>query len=441
MEASILKQLVVFGLVIGAFPLGMLLRGRRWLPWLLTLYAALPFLDVDGRQTVSFFFDYSYEFTPAISFRGETRGLDVCLIDILSIVLLVALPPRLNPSAFRLARYSYLTFALASVLLATLPGYALFSVWKIFRGYVTFSVITRAMDHEHFGPATLRGFALGLIYVGFLSVKQQYLDGLHQPAATFAHQNTLGMVLCLFFPIFFLMILSERGGKLAAFTCVACALGVMMTLSRSAIAVMAFSAVISAFSSIREPTRRKVWILSGCALLGLAAVAVRGDTLIDRFLNAPEVSGHARDLFEQAAKEMFSDHPLGIGINQYSYQLNQGGYGKQVGVPPGDEGGIVHNIYWLTLAEMGVQGLLSYLLVLFMPMLTAWRLFRGGVTPQLRDFGLGILLGVVGFALQGTLEWASRQAPLTYLFWMLLGFLVGLWNANRRLQPSHSAKR
>lgn len=430
-EGSLIKQAVVLCLFAAAIPAGFVARDRPWLPWMVSLYAALPFFDVEGRQSVSFFFDYGSYLTPPIFFRGETRGLDVCVIDFVSVMLLIALPPRVNPSPMKLARYGYLAMATLSIALAVLPGYAAFSVWKIVRAYAAFSVITRAMDHDNFGPAVLRGFAIGLIYVSWLAVYQRYVQHYPQSPGTFGHQNTLGMTLCLFFPIFFVMTLEGFGGRLAELAAVSTAIGVLMTLSRSSMGMLAATALVACVYALRDINRRKTWILAGCAALGLAAMAAVGDTLIDRFLNAPEVSVEARDMFEEGASLMFQDHPMGIGINQYSYYLAEEGYGQRAGVPDGDEGGIVHNIYWLTLSELGVQGLLAYILVLAFPFVFALALLLQSRSALMRAFGLGLALGLLAFCLQGFYEWAARQAPLAYIYWMFVGFLCGVRNQDQ----------
>lgn len=436
-EGSVIKQLVVLGLFAAAIPAGFIAKDRPWLPWLVTLFTALPFLDVEGRQSVSFFFDYGSSLRPPINFRGETRGLDICVIDFLSVILLIALPPRTSPTAMKFARYSYLAMAALSITQAVLPGYAAFSVWKLVRAYAAFAVITRAMDHLQYGPAVLRGFALGVIYVSWLAVYQRYGQGYPQSPGTFGHQNTLGMTLCLFFPIFFVMTLEGFGGRLAEFAAASAAVGVLMTLSRSSMGMVALTALVACAYALRDINRRKTWILTGCFALGLAGIAAIGDTLIDRFLNAPEVSGEARDMFEDGASMMFSDHPVGIGINQYSYYLAELGYGKAAGVPDGDEGGIVHNIYWLTLTELGVQGLIAFLLVLFFPFAYAVGLLLRSPKPLVRAFGLGIVLGMLSFLLQGFYEWAARQAPLAYIYWMYVGFVCGLRNRERSTVATH----
>ena len=46
---------------------------------------------------------------------------------------------------------------------------------------------------------------------------------------------------------------------------------------------------------------------------------------------------------------------MGVGMNNFSY-ASEIGYGEAAGLPPIDIGGIVHNVYWLHLADAETAG-------------------------------------------------------------------------------------
>jgi len=120
---------------------------------------------------------------------------------------------------------------------------------------------------------------------------------------------------------------------------------------------------------------------------------------------------------------MLKDHPFGIGINQFSWVLQHGGYAQDMYAY--DKGGLVHNLYWLTLAELGYAGLIAFILLMGTPLLiAAWGAMR------LRDIRGDILLGCAGGMIallaQSTLEWVARQTVMGYLFWGIAALTYAL---------------
>ncbi|MCA9582405.1 MAG: hypothetical protein KC416_11465, partial [Myxococcales bacterium] len=139
-----------------------------------------------------------------------------------------------------------------------------------------------------------------------------------------------------------------------------------------------------------------------------------------------KISGEARELFNEASSMMLSDHPMGVGINNYSYIVSEEGYSERVGLPEVDANGIVHNIYWLTAAELGWHGFVAYILMLLAPLLlaakTAWRARKSILGDLAFSLGFGLLL----FDVQGVMEWASRQPTLLYVYWIGATMVAGI---------------
>lgn len=76
----------------------------------------------------------------------------------------------------------------------------------------------------------------------------------------------------------------------------------------------------------------------------------------------------------QAGLQMWSDHILqGVGIGQYSTQL--GIYGQDL-LPPNKRSIGAHNMYVQILAETGFVGLVLFLSILILPLLSLWK--KGG---------------------------------------------------------------
>ena len=418
-----MKLAVVLAALALVYPAGRILKKREaWLRFAVIALGALPFLHLES-MSVSFFYEYDTE----LEFRGDSRGLEVALIDILMLVLWVALPRASRRVPMRYVQLLYFLVAAFSIQNAPLPGYSAFAVWKVFRAFFLMGIVVRTFERPRLGPALVQGVAIGVAYAAGYSVYQRYGLGIGRVSATFDHPNTLGMMMLLCYGMIFTLLLANQGRRLAVAATIGTALAVLMTQSRTAIVLLLAGTVCIFLASLRTGiTRTKIYILTVGTLASLAVFAVAADTLIDRFINAPEASGMARERFEEAASLISEDYPNGTGINSFSFVLQHRGYAKKAKVLHGDEGGIVHNIYWLTRAEMGWLGLLAYILTLVGPILIAVRTYFKSDRPLFRDMSLGILFSLLAFAAQGFYEWAARQTALLFMYWMLVGILIGI---------------
>jgi O-antigen ligase len=419
------KWIVFVLALVAVVPAGIYLRRRPHLvPRIYTLIPFLIFYGLDSLDiNVVSFEDY----------RGDSRGIEVTVVDLLIGALAIGLPPARGRSPYPLQRWAYLLAVLVSVWVAPVALYASFSVWKLVRMYAVFLVTVRACENPEVPPGILRGLAFGLFYELSLCVQQRYLMHMHQTPGNLGHQNTVGMAVNLIVPAMFAMALEKQGGRLAWAAVAAGIVTVLLTLSRGAMSMLAVGlGVTYAFSLWRNASGRKL-LMAVAGLFGVLLVLIQAwDSIVDRFLNAPSESAEGRELFELAASQMLHDHPLGVGINLFSHVLDHGGYGRGVDLPEYDRSGIVHNVYWLTAAEVGWAGLAAFLLLLASPVFTAFRAGLTGGRDVRRDVLFGLGVGLVALYAQGTLEWAFRQTTLSYLFWMLAGIIVGL---SRALRP------
>lgn len=416
-----MKWLVFTVALAGVYPLGRWLKkhpraqGGVWL-----LVGFLPFYGLDSLDINVVSFEH---------YRGDARGIEVTIVDLLALALAVALPKLGRAAPYVYSRGLYFVIVLMSVAYAAEPLFASFSVWKLARMYVLFAIVARGCRSSSWvAPTLLSGMCLGIAWELVLVLQQRYLFGVHQATGSLPHQNTLGMALNLLLPAVFAIVLAggHRGRRALLVLC-AGAVCIVMTLSRGAMAAFAVGVTaVLVCSFARQPTWHKARIAGGMAIAAAAVFVKAGDTIIDRFLNAPKMSGEGRDMFEVAAHLMVTEHPLGVGVNNFSWFCDVGGYSARVGLPAIDRGGIVHNVYWLTAAELGYVGLLAFALLLLRP--TCAALYHG-LTSR-RDVRGDVLLGLgVGLLLmhaQGSLEWASRQTTLSYLFWIVAALVASI---------------
>ena len=408
-----MKWALFIGAVLVAYGLGRSLRrSPRWQLHLWVLAGLLPFIPQPGMGII---FDRE--------FPGDSHGIEVALLDILAITLLAAtggVAHRKVP--YRALLVAYLLAALLSVTQAVEPLPAFFYVWKLLRMLLLFVVLVRAAELSNLvAPAVLRGMMLGTLFQLALVLWQRYGLGMHQVTGSFGHQNSLGVAMNLVVMVPVAVLLGRQVTWLTIAAPIAGLVTVVLTLSRGALLFSALGVTLIFLLSLTRGPRLRKLVYAG---LGLAVAAVvlfkAGPRIIERFETAPAESMQVREQFKEAASMMLDAHPLGVGANHFSWTMKNRGYGTRAAIDSYNQTAIVHNLYWLTAAEMGYFGLLSLLALLLIPATTAF--WHGLVTKgDVRaDVLLGMSVGLLMCYVHGTVEWVWRTTEVSYLFWMLL---------------------
>jgi O-antigen ligase len=125
---------------------------------------------------------------------------------------------------------------------------------------------------------------------------------------------------------------------------------------------------------------------------------------------------------------MWSDHPMGVGANQYVVIANTGGYSQRAGViwTSASRGTNVHNTYLLIGAETGYFGLSTYLILLLSGIFTAMR--SAWTRPRTPDgeISLGAAVVFIVVAMHCFYEWVFVDWVIQYLFAIVLGITAGI---------------
>lgn len=412
-----LKWWVLFGALALCWPLGRLVATRPRVQTALIWCAGfLPFIGLP-HVTMN---PISFE-----TYRGDACGLEVTLVDILVLVLAFALPPRTQPAPYRWSRLLYVCVVTLSVVLSPMPHFAFFGLWKVLRLYLFVAVLARAFEDWRLASTWLKGLAWGAVYALLIGLEQRYLGHQHQIASTFPHQNTLGMAVCLIAPVIVAILLAGQGGKTAWASLGAMSVLLVLALSRGALlAFLLGTGIVYAGSLLRGVTPRKL-VTGGAALAAFAVVLVKAaGTIVERFIMAPKESSQIRASFESISASMLRDHPFGIGINQFSWVLEHSAYSRDL--PPNDKAGIVHNLYWLTAAELGFAGFAAFLVLTAVPIVLAARgaiLARNDIRG---DVLLGCFGGMVALSALSVLEWVARQTVMGYMYWGVAALVFAL---------------
>jgi hypothetical protein len=360
-------------------------------------------------------------------YRGDSTGIEVTLLDLMALALYAAQRRRRVPTPdgprFTWVRFLYLGVAILSMTASPSLMLSWFSVWKIVRMYFVFSVLFVEFAELAQVRAALMGLAAGVISQGVMAVEQRYLGGLVRAVGSQPHPNSLAMLVNLVIPVSLALLLSGHWKRLNAAVLLTGSVCVVLSLSRGGILMLAVAVAIVVLGSLAKDFQLKKLAVVGSLMVGgLLLLAKSIGTILERFTNAPKASEEARVLFNQAAKAMADEHPLGVGINMFSKVLEAGGYADRFDLAPVDRNGVAHHIYWLTAAELGYIGLTFYIVMLVVILMTA---ARAAAARGVRgDIALGIAAGFVVTYIQGTAEWIARQTPMSYAFWTLTAILA-----------------
>lgn len=424
-----MKFVVLAIAVSAAFPLSLMLRSSPGLTryfWI--VFGMLPFLS-----TALPLFDIGIV-TLAGEWTGFVYSLEVTLLDIMAIGALLSFSPRGGPipAWCKLPLLLYVGAAALSMLQANNPLAASFGVWQFARMFLIMVVVTRACLEPQRSIQLLTGMALGMGCHLLAVVQQRFGLGLTQANGLFVHQNTLGMAAhMVLIPHLALLLHGHPGWRVQLLAVLGTLLVVVFTASRAAVGLSAAGiGLIYVILALAGLTGRKM-LFAMFAVMGLAVIAPVAISAFDnRFDSVPlnEDQYDERAAFNRAAGFILDDHPMGVGVNHYVHIARDYGYSERAGVVgvEGNRNNIVHNAYLLAAAETGYLGLVTFCLMLAVPLATAllvgWR-FRA-LTEGALLLGFGATLTVI--YLHSFFEWVTFGKEVQYLMFTTMGMIFGI---------------
>jgi hypothetical protein len=447
-EAISLKQLVFVFMTIGfllvAIPMAIKFS---WMDRVCV--AGIMFMAINPVD-VTFFSHTLY--------RGDIRGLEFGVTDWLSITMIIAMlsAPRWRKrklytrNSNELWMLLYLALCTLSVVSALIPQFAFFGVTKLLRAYATFWIaynFIRSEDDLRF----IIWCVVGLSFYSFFQVlMDKYVLGVYPPRGSFPHQNGLATFQNMMNFIIFAFLMQDSTKLFDKRTLVywaafgAGTLTTLSTLSRGGIATFvlgcALIVVLTFFLKQHSTKIKKKFAAIGVMfLLSLPVLVIVLPEVIKRFETAPVESKEGRHVANLASANMGHDYFFGVGINNYSYAINYMPYGQHIA--PMDRG-IAHHIFWLHYAELGIFGVILYILLTGTFMWIALRFIMKRGDSLERVFAIGVLTAFVINWLIGTLEWNFRIIQITLAYFMLAGFVTSLDRVEReRFMQNRDKKR
>lgn len=433
-----MKWLSLIALLAATFSLVRVMRSRPRAVQIACLALGFsPFILGDLHLTMAF---VSWSDWP-----GFVTGAEFSVVDALTLSLYFSLPRVQHPLPFRISFALYLFATLLSALQAFAPIASLFYSWQLARMFLVYVVIIRVCARPLHLSALLKGMSAGLFLEAIVAFWERFGLGLLQAPGTFGHQNTLGMVTHFSVFPFFALLLSGRVGWLPFLVLPAGIIIELLTTSRATIglALLGYS-VVFVLSAVRSWTSRKAITLVVAIAMGAVVAPVALSAIASR--GSVEGSDEERVALESAASMMLSDHPLGVGANNFVIAANTQGYYQRAGVGWYSYGAIVHNVYRLVAAETGYFGLIVFAMFLLNPMIAAiWCGLRNPKDVR-GDLLIGLGAALLVEYLHNLVEWVFVTDPLQYPFAMDIGLVAGLaiqlgyWRQKRAKSPFSLSK-
>ena len=218
--------------------------------------------------------------------------------------------------------------------------------------------------------------------------------------ADFAEANFFAAFMAAMLPIIGIQLLRSKwfGKAVCAVSAAFTANAVVLCRSRGALLGIAAGAIIAC---LLAPKKHRKKIAVGLVLGIMGGIYVSDPQFLERATTITsseeqrDESAASRLQLWRAGAEMFSDNPFGIGIGNWYQTI---GY-----YLPKYEAKDSHNTYVKCAVELGIQGILVYVLFIFTAFLQLWRVRKLSATlPQgvgdnlvLFSFGLTISIAII----------------------------------------------
>jgi hypothetical protein len=463
-----LKHVVFFLALFLAVPLATALaRKREWLrdACMLALVIGTTRFDL---QAINFI---SREW-----YRGTTRGIEICWLDLLWLILLASDPAPIKKGS-RLPRglvpmLVFTAYNALNVLISTPHLFGVFELSKMIRALMLFWTVALFIKSERELRVVTWGIAGAVIYEWAATVHSRVV--LYHPRAdgTLAHPNAVSMYNLIFVPVLLAVGLSDVEPRLRRTCAVAAVLGttsVVFTISRTGIAMMIVLLLLVGVTcgSFKVTAKKIGGAVAVAAVVGVALFLTWGD-LSARFEDSDlerEYSGkvyEGRGAYINLAGMIVDEDFFGCGLNNWSYWVSNT-YGAQaelhyipyVGTdapPPvaklrkeahvdSLQAPPAHSLYAITLGETGWPGVVLFGVVwLYWAHMTGSFFFKRS-PAFLSRFGVGAFAGLVGAFGQSFSEWAFRETSILFAVHILLGAAAAAYPSRPSARPGlHVAK-
>lgn len=414
---GLLLFLICIPLLAGAFKSNP--AARRW-GWL--AIGASPYIYGWGHLSVSI---VSWAYWP-----GYVKGLIVALPDLLAIAFLFSTSRQAIRPAVMVAFAAYIFAVALSMTMSDLPFASFQYVWQLIRVFLVAVAVARISAGSDAPRHIVYGMCYGVIFQAYFSIVQHFGHGVVQASGTMGHQNLLGMI--THFALFTALALILAGDRAVTLKIgvLAALIAIALTGSRGTVGFAGGGVVaLILLSLLRRPTAKKMQVAGAGTAILLLMAPIAYATLETRFAKSSDDGTYdERAAFKRAARAMWSDHAFGVGANEYVIIANTKGYSSRAGViwNSGSRSANVHNTYLLVAAETGWPGIITFILLFLVTVVTALRAAWSRPVTRDKELLLGVAMALMVVSLHILYEWIFVIEATQYLFAIMLGMTMGL---------------
>lgn len=416
--------------------------------------------DVDVSLQMKLLFMVLFFLASALNFRLRASGSEIHVgggelaispydFVILISFLFVPVWRRVKFDASCLAILATFFFLLLSVFVASHVEYACYEIFRGLKFFILF-LFLRALLSDRRVVFYLPVMASLVVFVEFFYCLYQYLflvgsetmdatsvkdlfieNGVLRVSGTLRHPALLSFYLVLLIPLLIVggVFKSRTYYFLVMFLAFVC---IGLTFSRTQYLLGVLSVVLCFFFFRRESGGRLIrakapFLLLSFGFLCLTIfVLINFQVMSDRFLNAPESSLTTRILLAKIALNMIMDSPFfGIGLNNFVYAMPEyDPYGVHYYFPHP-----VHNMYLLIASEIGVFGLLSFMLFFVFFLVRVLNTLKS-LPVFSANISRGTLISFLILFLTGMQGWSFKADSIQLLLIMYVSLALAVRDAN-----------
>lgn len=375
---------------------------------------------------------------------GYAKGLTFTIVDTLALAILIT---HRNPRGYMpltALLIAYVAAAAISILMANVKMAAVFYVFQLIRVLVVFLAVAKIAGNPKAVRYLLMGMAIGISYQAGLTIWQR-ANGVFQAMGSMGHQNLLGMMTHFVTLPLLAALLGGMRSRLVLLGVISGLVVITLGASRGAIAFGIGGVVVLIIASFLRgmtPTKGKIAAIGLVAVLAVSPLVYEG--LSKRYANLEAAGDYdERAAFKRAANAMWSDHPFGVGANEYVVVANTQGYSARAGVAWnwGSRSANVHNTYLLVAAETGWFGLIAFSAILIAALLSGFRFAFSDRKDPRGDVVLGCTIAILAAAVHILYEWVFVTYQAQYMYAISLGLIAGTIRAKaiERRRPAVTA--
>ena len=313
--------------------------------------------------------------------------------------------------------------------------YPLFELSMVIRGLLVYWVVVNFLSVKQNFRYLHIAVIISIFYIFSVAVYQRYFMGIYRVDSTMSHPNGLATFAIMCLPIawgglFTLKRLSLRMINLCAVIC--CGISVALTVSRGGMIISGIVSVLVLIFILKRNIcfKNVVLALGTCILMGII-VFKSFDTLQSRFSNDLNIDYEYRSDHNTQAMLMGQEHFWGVGMGNFSAmswtryaKLSQDlRNGKSFDTP----GTPAHNLWFLTFAELGWPGLLSFAFIWLRYSYLMIRSARCSLDRSTYTWLVTSGIALLGLHLQELLNDGYRLTPIYLMIQVLMAAGVAIY--------------